>query len=174
DYEIFKANKKIIGRVRRVETLDGVTCLICAGIDGKEWKTGSPNAIVGAVHIHCRGSLVPVTDTGIEFDRPSAVADFRAEAKRKHDRNPKAKKSWDELSRSSKNAKAFEVEKSYGAGAYKMTNERTTYETWFNRQPTQFKKDILGDSRYSLYSKGRYKVTEFATVEKGIKPLSSL
>lgn len=56
---IYDRNPRVIKGVRAVETLDGRTCLICAGLDGKVYRMREPKPVY-PVHVYCRGFYAPV------------------------------------------------------------------------------------------------------------------
>ena len=58
---MYKRNPDVIKGVRAVETLDGRTCLICAGLDGKVFGVNEARRPVYPIHANCRGFLAPVT-----------------------------------------------------------------------------------------------------------------
>ncbi|KKM69396.1 hypothetical protein LCGC14_1451200 [marine sediment metagenome] len=72
--EVFKANKQIVPKVQWTATLDDRTTVICAGLDGKIFPTGSgPRP---PIHFQCRSTIVPITPSWQEFgvtDPPPAT-----------------------------------------------------------------------------------------------------
>lgn len=46
----------------------------------------------------------------------------------------------------------------------------TTYPEWFARQPATFQREVLGPTRYALYSQGRLDIKDFSGVS-GIRPV---
>lgn len=50
---------------------------------------------------------------------------------------------------------------SKGANGIEQVSSRTTYQEWLARQPAAFQKDVLGPSRYALFSKGELTLDRF-------------
>ncbi|MCF5708969.1 phage head morphogenesis protein [Pseudomonas syringae] len=50
---------------------------------------------------------------------------------------------------------------SKGADGTQPVSSKTTYQSWLERQPAAFQKDVLGPSRYALFSKGELTLDRF-------------
>ncbi|KPY02017.1 SPP1 family phage head morphoproteinsis protein [Pseudomonas amygdali pv. mori] len=50
---------------------------------------------------------------------------------------------------------------SKGADGIEQVSSKTTYQEWLARQPAAFQKDVLGPSRYALFSKGELTLDRF-------------
>jgi hypothetical protein len=70
-------------------------------------------------------------------------------------------KSWRELG-----IDADEAPEGVRASLTGAVPRRTTFSTWFNRQPAATKKEILGASRYELFKSGKIKIDQFATTSR--------
>lgn len=107
---VYEANSDIIIGYRRLETLDGRTCLECGLADGNTYKTLKEAPPLPAHH-RCRGIYLPILRGIDNYDGERATKDGPVSAK-------------------------------------------TDWKEWFDKQPADLQKDILGPARYELYKKG--------------------
>jgi len=107
---VYEANSDIIIGYRRLETLDGRTCLECGLADGKTYRTLKEAPPLPAHH-RCRGLYLPLLRGIDNYDGERATKDGPVLAK-------------------------------------------TDWKEWFEKQPVELQKDILGPARYDLYKKG--------------------
>ena len=83
--DVYRQNASVLKGIQVVETLDGRTCLICAGKDGKVFPLNAPEADLPIYHARCRGFSSPVTksfkEMGIEADEfaPAVRASMNGE-----------------------------------------------------------------------------------------------
>lgn len=170
---LFDANQDIISSVRYTATLDGRTTAICSSRDGREYILGQPRPEIPA-HPNCRSTYVPVLDgVAIVGNRPFVrdtrqrkvrEVDFRADAK---DRMGKAR--WSKLSETQRRGFIQKERVRWADSAIGTTPSKTTYSQWFNGQPAKLQREILGPTKFDLYTKGGLNLNDFVD-ETASKP----
>ncbi|QDJ92699.1 minor capsid protein [Acinetobacter haemolyticus] len=129
-------------------TLDGRTCLFCAGQDGRVYRSDDPNRPNFPVHPHNRTIYVPVADKdGQTIGNRPFVADER----------------------SVKNIPTDER-----AGKVGQVDSNTTYKDWFARQDANFQRSILGKTRYELYKSGKLSIDKFTADNSSVLTIDEL
>lgn len=163
--EFYRANDDVVIAVEWLDTLDGRTCVHCAGLDRMRWKTDEPHP-VPPLHPSCRCVLLPVTeltDLGDET-RPMANADFMAEAKRMYEAQY-PKKKFDDLAYSTKKKWYYKAMKDWedrtGQQAYSQVKGRMSFRDYFLQMSEQQKRDWLGPEKYKLWQTGKYDIKDF-------------
>lgn len=126
----YEANPRIVAGVQYTATLDSLTCLKCAPLDGKVWDVDSEDIIRPPVHIQCRCSLVPVVDwDALGLDPPEDGERFARDQKARLEGKGRA-------------AQRTQVPAS------------TNYEEWLRSQDPEVVRDILGPGRAKLFLDG--------------------
>lgn len=116
-----------------IATLDGRTTVLCASKDGTIYKadSGHPRP---PLHYNCRSYLVGCDKDGdIDGERPFVMSD-------------KAVKN---------------IPKDARDGIIGQVDANTTFEEWFKTTDAAFQRKYLGKTRYDLYRKNQYTITEF-------------
>jgi len=165
--EYYKANESLISHEVYTATLDGRTSTICASLDGTRHKVGE--GPVPPLHPNCRSVRVPVTksmaEEGLIGDRPYVRdADtrrernirFRAEAHKEA-----GDEKWKAMSVRQRDSAIRKQRIEWSKANVGQVSAKTSYETWLNRQPAWFQKEVLGKTRYELFSKGDLKLSSF-------------
>ena len=164
--EFYRENDDVVTAVEWLDTLDGRTCLTCAGMSRMRWKIDEPHPVPPA-HFQCRCCLIPVTvitDEGEDMPRPMANADFMAEAKRAYEAKYPGKM-FDDLAESTKKKYYWKAMQDYesrtGKKAYSRAPGSMSFRDYFLQMSEQQKKDYLGPQKYALWKTGKYTVEDF-------------
>jgi len=165
--EFYKANSKLIAYEVFTATLDGRTSTVCASLDGERFDVG--DGPVPPLHPNCRSLRVPVTNAmaaeGLQGDRPYVRdADTRREREKRFRREAHEEagdKQWSKWSEKERRAALARKRNDWQTKNIGRTKAKTSYETWLKRQPAWFQKEVLGLSRYKLFSKGNLSLSSF-------------
>lgn len=162
----YQENAEIIPQVEILATLDGRTCISCASLDRKRYKTGEPHPAL-PVHQNCRCVLLPVTILSdlVEEQRPMARSDFMADAKRRYEAKYPGKK-WEDLSESTRKKYYYkemrEYERTTGQSAYTQVSGGMSFKDYFQNEMTdQQRQDWLGPEKFKLWKKGNMPLDRF-------------
>lgn len=128
------------------------TCLICASLDGNEYKIGEGPAI--PKHPRCRCCKIPVTvsyrELGIDIDELEEVA-----------------RPWTER-----------PDIPIGEGGRNITDWGThkgEYSKWFESRGEKFQKNVVGPRRYELIKSGKVTFKDLVDPQTGrLKTLKEL
>lgn len=129
-----------------VATLEGRTCMECAGLDGKRFKVGQPHPATPR-HYNCRCSLAPSFDGKIMGKRPYV----RAMKVKGRDGESKYR-SIGNMTAKQREAAGLDVG---------QVSANTTFSDWFANQGAAYQREWLGDKRYALYKKKSYSLDKF-------------
>lgn len=130
------ANSDIIGDEVWTATLDGNTCVECAGLDGQHFKVGEgpqPPA-----HFNCRCVRVPSLDGQVIGNRPFTSA---------------TEDQLDGLSGDERQARVAELTGQVPASM--------TYQDWLSQQSADFQDSVLGPARGKMFRDGNLPLTRF-------------
>ena len=133
--------------VVRVATLEGRTCVACAGLDGKVYKREEPKP-PATLHPNCRCQYAPSFDGELVGNRPFV----RALKVRKRDGSYRFR-GIDDMTKKQREDAGLKVG---------QVQAKTTYAKWFKNQDAAFQKQWLGKTRYELYKKGELSIDRFA------------
>lgn len=133
--------------VVRVATLEGRTCVACAGLDGKVYKREEPKP-PATLHPNCRCQYAPSFDGELVGNRPFV----RALKVRKRDGSNRFRSISDMTEKQRKEA-------GLNIG---QVQAKTTYASWFKNQDAAFQRQWLGEARYKLYKKGEMPIERFS------------
>ena len=133
--------------VVRVATLEGRTCVACAGLDGKVYKREEPKP-PATLHPNCRCQYAPSFDGELVGNRPFV----RALKVRKRDGSNRFR-GIDDMTKKQREDAGLKVG---------QVQAKTTYAKWFKNQDAAFQKQWLGKTRYELYKKGELSIDRFA------------
>lgn len=133
--------------VVRVATLEGRTCVACAGLDGKVYRRTDPRP-PATLHPNCRCRYAPSFDGGLIGNRPFV----RALKVKKRDGSKRFRAIGDMTKKQREDAglKVGQVK----AG--------TAYPSWFANQDAAYQKEWLGSTRYKLYKEGKLPIERFS------------
>ena len=149
----YEANKGVISAEVWVSTLDGRTCKVCMGLDGRKFPVG-----VGRrppAHVGCRCVRVAVLDGGVLGNRPmkpvtekALLREFQGVTRR------------EDL--------AFGTKGAFDTFARRRVREltgtvpaRTTYTEFLKRQSVEFQDEVLGITKARLFRKGGLDIRRF-------------
>jgi SPP1 gp7 family putative phage head morphogenesis protein len=165
--EFYKANEDLIAYEVFVATLDGRTSLICASLSQEEYPVGK--GPIPPMHPNCRSTRVPVTKLMAKEGligkrgwsretkpRNEMEKQFRAQAKENA-----GDKKWSNLTPKERTKAISAQRREWQSKNVGQTSANTSYETWLKRQPVWFQKEVLGNARYQLFSKGDLPLTKF-------------
>lgn len=129
-----------------VASLELRTCVICAGLDGKEY------AIVESfarppLHPRCRCAVIPKIDDEMAGKRPFVLAGKVTGRDGESGFRPIGKMT--QRQREDAGLKIGQV------------SAKTSFSQWFDRQPDRFKREWLGPTKFKLYKDGGYKLDRF-------------
>lgn len=139
---VYEANKGVVKGVKWVATLElggfggkkGGTCLMCASLDGREWKWGEPRPEC-PLHPRCRCLLTPITLTWRELGLDV-------------DEMEQAYRPW-----------TRRTPENIDAGGTRTILEHGLhggdYSTWFNGLSKPDRLDIVGPGRFKLMEAGK-------------------
>ena len=149
----YEANSDVIAAEVWVSTLDGRTCTVCMGLDGRRFNVG-----VGRrppAHVGCRCVRVAVLDGGVLGNRPmkpvtekALLKEFQGVTRRK-DLVFGTKGKFDEFAR----RRVRELTGTVPA--------RTTYTEFLKRQSVEFQDEVLGVTKARLFRKGGLDIRRF-------------
>ncbi|GGY87657.1 hypothetical protein [Shewanella fodinae] len=135
-----------------VATLDGRTSKYCASIDGSLHDANQPHP-EPPYHPHCRTKQIPSYDGEIEGNRPFVTA-----LKVKGRDGVSKFRSIGDMTKNQREKAGLEVGQVPGS---------TTYSKWFSGQGTDFQREWLGNTRYKLYTEGKYTLDRFVDPQSG-------
>ncbi|ENU92087.1 hypothetical protein F971_01974 [Acinetobacter vivianii] len=131
-----------------VATLDGKTCLFCAGQDGRVYRSDDPSRPKFPVHPHNRTIYVPVSDQeGKTIGKRPFVADERS---------------------------VKDIPKDERSGKVGQVDSNVKYKDWFSRQDATLQQSILGKTRYELFKSGKISIDKFSADNGSILSLKEL
>lgn len=128
--------------VVRVATLEGRTCVACAGLDGKVYKR-TESRPPATLHPNCRCRYAPSFDGELVGNRPFVRA-LKVKGKFR---------SIGDMTKKQREEAGLKV------GQVKAS---TTYSSWFANQDAAFKREWLGPTRYKLYQEGKLPIERFS------------
>lgn len=133
--------------VVRVASLEGKTCVACAGLDGKIYKRSDPKP-AATLHPNCRCQYAPSVDGELIGNRPF----MRAMKVRGRD-GVRNYRSIGNMTKSQREKAGLEVG---------QTKASTSYSSWFANQDAAYQKEWLGPTRYKLYKEGKMPIERFS------------
>lgn len=152
--EVFKENEDVIKGQQWLSTLDSRTTDICKALDGQAWYMDGrkmPGTILEyrgppPAHWNCRSTLVPVM------------------------------RSWSELTKNPKiRRKLRDAEKGLPDGIRASmdgkVSEKLDYEQWLKTKPKEFQVEVLGETKYNLWKRGKLAFTDL--IDQRHNPLST-
>lgn len=158
--QFYRDNDDVVIGVEWLDTLDGRTCVSCASLSRKRWKTHDPHPVPPR-HPSCRCVLIPVTeltDMGEDVPRSAANADFMALAKEEYEKKYPGKK-WEDLAYSTRHSKYYKAMKDYEERtkkpAYRQVPGSMKFKDYFETMPEKQKKDWLGPGKYAEWKAGK-------------------
>lgn len=116
-----------------VATLDGKTCPICSVRDGDFYKVGD-SYNPPPWHFRTRTVIVGCDKDGLLSGKRPFVADTRS---------------------------VRDIPKSERKDIIGQVDANTTYKEFFDRQPVDFQKEVLGSTKYALYKEGGFGLDRF-------------
>ncbi len=139
--QTMKENTDVLKGVEYIATLDSLTTIICANLDGKIFPIGKgPRP---PQHFNCRSTTAPVVksiqELGLRFKPGREPKNFVAKS-----RNIKGKKRI-------VNGEEVKIIRTRLDGKPSM---RETFPQWLKRQPTAIQNDTLGVGKARLFRKG--------------------
>jgi len=148
---IYEANRDVIKGFQVVATLDTRTTPLCRALDGhvygmdrKPLDGGPPLPPGPPFHWNCRSTLVPVTKSYAELAGGELSEEKRA-----------ALEAMDPGTRASMNG---------------QVPDRLNYEEWLKTQREDVQKDVLGETRWDLWRKGKIGMADM--VHQNGRPLT--
>lgn len=143
--ELYKGNADVLDGFEIIETLDAATCPQCQALDGKRYDmSGNP---IGhsipypghPVHFNCRGTIMPIPKSFKDLTGPDS---------------PLTEKQI---------AKLDNIPVGERASMNGPVSGNITYQDWLLQQPTMVQEDILGKTRYKLWSENKLDVGDLVT-----------
>lgn len=156
---VYAANADIIPRVKWCATLENGykstgrgTCLVCAGLDGREFPREKHPPCPR--HVNCRCVILPVTSTwkDLGIDLPELEEAVRPYTKRP-DQN---------------------IDTGGRRTILEVGQHQGDYGSWFEQQSKKFKVDAVGPARYDLLKSGAVKWDDLVTDEGRVRTLKEL
>jgi len=149
---IYEANKDVIKGLQVVATLDTRTTPLCRALDGRIFDLerqpldddGPPLPPGPPFHWQCRSTLVPIIKSYAELAGGDLSEEKRA-----------ALEAMDPGTRASMNG---------------QVSDKITYEEWLKTQSERIQKEVLGETRWDLWRKG--KITMADMVHQNGRPLT--
>lgn len=120
--------------VRVVATLDGRTCVTCAGLDGNVYAIDDPKRPRFPIHPNNRTTYVPCNKDGDIAGKRPFVMDER---------------------------KVKDIPKEERKHLIGQLDANTTFKDFFEQADDFFQKEWLGPKRYKLYKEGNYSIDKF-------------
>lgn len=187
--DTFMKNSSIIDGVQFMATLDSRTSKICASLDGKVWTMDQMDQVrTPPLHPNCRSVLIPyikLTDkNGNEVngaERAAQNMDFDAMARERwEEKNPKKK--WTDLAPETRDNYYYREIRDYrkqtGHDPYRQVPGDWDFERYFKDQPSSWKRDWLGPTRYEMWLNGEIKFDDLVNPDTGfvrtIKELNAI
>lgn len=185
--DVWLANADIIAGVRWLSVLDGRTTDICRSLDGAIAPLpGLPDNFPKTIpriqplnrrppaHYRCRSLVVAVLDTDGIMDkignRPF-VRTVKGRAGREVDFRQQAQEEvgsgWSRLNARERDQVVKRVRDRWATENIGQVPADTTYSAWFQQQPAAFQRQVLGPSRYKLYTKGNLSLDRFVDYSNG-------
>jgi len=170
--EFFELNKDIFKQEVYVATLDDVTTLICASLDGERFPVGE--GPIPPLHFRCRSLRVAVIDdeiVGTRFAKPVAQRGLLRDFAKQRGIAPVSRRSA--LPRGTKGQfDSFAREQT--RKAIGKVPAKVNYSQWLGRQSTQFQNDVLGVTRARLFRDGNLPLKKFVNRAGDDIPLRDL
>lgn len=156
---VWEANADVILCLRWTSVLDGRTSPICQSRDGHvrpavdggsipadvEGPRLEPDTARPPAHINCRSILVAVLNPeGVVGNRPF-VADDRVRERREAQFRREARE---------RGVPIQQVRREWAEERVGQVPSKTSYEEWFALQSDEFKRSVLGPTRFRLYQEG--------------------
>jgi len=150
--ETYKANSDVISKIQTLASLDNRTTPICIARSGLVWELATGNPVghdepfpgPPPWHYNCRSTFVPITKTFQELAEESGK---------------KLKK------------KVGEIPPSTQASMDGQVSQSLNYESWLKTKPKSFQKQVLGNEKYKMFTKGELKLKDLIDHQTG-RPLS--
>lgn len=148
--------------VIRVASLEGRTCVACAGLDGKVYKLADPKP-AATLHPNCRCQYAPAMDGELVGNRPFVRAlkvrgGYRIDEDGNRVARPASFRSIGDMTKGQREKAGLEVG---------QTKASTTYGSWFANQDAAYQREWLGPARYKLYQEGNMPIERFSDPLKG-------
>lgn len=143
--------------VVRIASLEGRTCVACAGLDGKVYKRTEPKPPT-VLHPHCRCQYAPSLDGDLIGNRPFVRAlkvrgGYRIDEDGNRVPRPASFRSIGDMTKGQREKAGLDVG---------QTKASTTYSSWFSNQDAEYQREWLGPTRYKLYQEGKMPIDRFS------------
>lgn len=155
----YASNKAIIDAEVWVATLDGRTCAVCQGLDGRRFPVGTGRR--PPAHVGCRCVRVAVLDGGILGTRPLKPVTERGLLREFSEKN-----GLPAPSKRSALPRGFKGK--FDEFARRRTRELTglapaklTYGEFLRKQTLEFTEDVLGKTKARLFRTGKINIRRF-------------
>lgn len=155
-----QVNSDIIRGFRFLATLDGRTSPMCRALDRRFFRVGDPDIPAPPRHPNCRSLLIPTMrdEPDAEGTRPwvrSTVPmrkmgpEYRRMAKERlgDDR-------WRALTEAQRREAMAVERRRWQAENIGQTKAAESYPQWLARQPAEFQREVLGETRYRAFRRG--------------------
>ena len=115
---------------------------------------------------------MPVTELDLQFNsstRPAEAEHFWKEAEEAYGKNPKNKRTWRSLSRSTRLKYYYQAQKDYekqtGKPAFEQVPQNMSFKEWLATKDERYVLHYLGKKRYELYTRGKLPLEKFINPE---------
>jgi SPP1 gp7 family putative phage head morphogenesis protein len=147
--QMYQDSSDVVKGFQWVATLDANTCVECGALDGLQWD-------------------LDYNPIGHDLPFPGATAHGNCRCAQ-----VPVTKSWDELSSSTQDDMS-DVPDSTRASMDGEVADSVTYNDWLATKPEAFQQDVLGPSRYELWSKGNLNLRDMLSQQGNVLSVAEL